>query len=40
MMQHRPRTMDEEHSKIGVALLADCAEVPPLSRGMFAGREA
>jgi hypothetical protein len=32
--------VDEEHPKVDIALLTDGAEVPTLSRGVFAGREA
>src|SRR2546430_12816360 len=39
-MQHRTRPVDEQHPQVGIALLADRAEVPALSRGMFARREA
>src|SRR5881628_1218404 len=39
-MQHRARPVDEQHPQVGIALLADRAEVPTLSRGVFARREA
>ena len=39
-MQHRTRPVDEQHPQVGIALLADRAEVPALSRGVFARCEA